>query len=226
MINILLVEDEKNIAFLLYANLTQAGYDCVCVYNGTAAVEKIDTHKYDLILLDIMLPEIDGYDLAEYIRPKKIPIIFLTAKSSVLERVKGLKLGADDYIVKPFEMIELLARVEAVLRRYNLCDTKISFMEIEIDTISRKVTKGGRDVALTVKEYDMLLFFIRNKSIALFRDKIYESVWGGDYTGDSRTVDLHVQRLRKKLNWEDTIISVYKIGYRLDVPKNKTICRN
>ncbi len=220
MINILIVEDEKNIAFLLYANLTQAGYSCVCAYNGAAAVEKIDKDKYDLILLDIMLPEIDGYELAEYIRPKNIPIIFLTAKSSVLEKVKGLKLGADDYIVKPFEMIELLARVEAVLRRYNLCETKITFGELEIDTISRSVTKEGREIALTVKEYDMLIFFIRNKNIALFREKIYENVWGGDYTGDSRTVDLHVQRLRKKLNWENKIVSVYKIGYRLDMQKD------
>jgi len=119
-------------------------------------------------------------------------------------------------------MIELLARVEAVLRRYHLSNTKINFQGLEIDTISRRGTKEGREVTLTVKEYDMLIFFIRNKNIALFRKKIYESVWGGDYTGGSRTVDLYVQRLRKKLNWEDMIVSVYKIGYRLD-SQNKII---
>lgn len=221
MIKILIVEDEKNIAFLLYASLTQAGYACVCAHNGTEAAEKVDRDKYDLILLDIMLPEIDGYELAQYIKPMNVPIIFLTAKASVMERVKGLKLGADDYIVKPFEMIELLARVEAVLRRYNLCDTKISFLDLEIDTDSRTVKKEGSEVSLTVKEYEMLIFFIRNKNIALFREKIYESVWGGDYTGDSRTVDLHIQRLRKKLHWEDRIKSVYKVGYRLDTLEDK-----
>ena len=122
-------------------------------------------------------------------------------------------------------MIELLARVEAVLRRYHLSNTQISFQGLEIDTISRRVTKEGREAALTVKEYDMLIFFIRNKNIALFRKKIHESVWGGDYTGDSRTVDLHVQRLQKKLDWEDMIVSVYKIGFRLD-SQNKIINSN
>jgi DNA-binding response OmpR family regulator len=153
----------------------------------------------------------------EYIKPLSIPVIFLTAKASVSDRVKGLKLGADDYLVKPFEIIELLARVEAVLRRYNLSQSIIEIGGLTIDTRARTVKKENREIPLTKKEYELLIFFIENKNIALFRDKIYEKIWGGDFMGDSRTVDLHVQRLRKKLGWEQLIMAVYKVGYRLEI---------
>ena len=129
----------------------------------------------------------------------------------------GLRLGADDYLTKPFEIVELLARVESVLRRYHKNDSEIVADDLKIDTLSRVVLKNGVQVNLTVKEYELLLFFIRNKNIALFRDQIYSNVWGDDYMGDSRTVDLHVQRLRKKLGWEEKIASVYKVGYRLNL---------
>lgn len=148
-----------------------------------------------------------------------IPVIFLTAKSDVRDRVKGLRLGAEDYLTKPFEIIELLARVETVLRRYNKNARRLQILDLEIDTLSRTVKKGGRDINLTNKEYELLLLFTQNKNIALFRDRIYEKIWGEEDMGDSRTVDLHVQRLRKKIGWEDRIVAVYKVGYRLEVPK-------
>ena len=217
MIRILIVEDEKPISDLIRMNLFEAGYFCDCSFDGMTAINMLDENKYDLILLDIFLPEVDGYEVMEYVKPLDIPVIFLTAKASVEDRVKGLKLGADDYLVKPFEIIELLARVEAVLRRYNLNQDIIQIGGLAIDTGSRIVKKEDMEVPLTKKEYELLIFFVSNKNIALFRDKIYEKIWGGDYMGDSRTVDLHVQRLRKKLGWEQLITAVYKVGYRLEI---------
>ncbi|MFB5265792.1 response regulator transcription factor [Paenibacillus enshidis] len=217
MINILIVEDEKNISDLIKINLTDAGYRCMCAFDGGQAAELIEQNSYDLILLDIMLPMINGYELLEYIKPRDIPVIFITAKASVEERVRGLKLGADDYLGKPFEIIELLARVESVLRRNKKNDRYLEIADISIDTLSRIVTKGEDTITLTLKEYELLLLFVRSKNIALFREQIYEKIWGDDYMGDSRTVDLHVQRLRKKIGWEDKIIAVYKVGYRFVV---------
>ena len=217
MNKILIVEDEKSINRLIKINLSDAGYSCLCAFDGKEAIELIDHNHFDLILLDIMLPEINGYELMEYIRPLEIPVIFLTAKSDVKDRVKGLKLGAEDYIAKPFEIIELVARVETVLRRFHKTETLLNVYDITIDTLSRIVKKEGQVINLTVKEYDLLLLFIQNKNIALFHDRIYEAVWGEYYMGDSRTVDLHVQRLRKKLGLEDKIVPVYKVGYRLEV---------
>lgn len=217
MIRILIVEDEKAISDLIRMNLFEAGYFCDCAFDGMTAVNMLDENKYDLILLDILLPEVDGYEVMEYVKPLEVPVIFLTAKASVDDRVKGLKLGADDYLVKPFEIIELLARVEAVLRRYNLSQSIIEIGGLTVDTKARTVKKENLEIPLTKKEYELLVFFINNKNIALFRDKIYEKIWGGDYMGDSRTVDLHVQRLRKKLGWEQLITAVYKVGYRLEI---------
>lgn len=217
MNKILIVEDEKSINRLIKINLSDAGYSCLCAFDGKEAIELIDHNHFDLILLDIMLPEINGYELMKYIRPLEIPVIFLTAKSDVKDRVKGLKLGAEDYIAKPFEIIELVARVETVLRRFHKTETLLNVYDITIDTLSRIVKKEGQVINLTVKEYDLLLLFIQNKNIALFHDRIYEAVWGEYYMGDSRTVDLHVQRMRKKLGLEDKIVPVYKVGYRLEV---------
>lgn len=217
MIKVLIVEDEKPISNLIRMNLTDAGYDCICVYDGQEALEIIEEYIFDLILLDIMLPKIDGYELIEYINTYDIPVIFLTAKSSVKDKVKGLKAGAEDYITKPFEIIELLARAETVLRRYNKTAKEILFLDICIDIDARVVTKSGKLINLTTKEFDLLLLFARNKNKALYRSQIYSHVWGGDYIGDSRTIDLHVQRMRKKLSLEDKIVPVYKVGYRLGV---------
>lgn len=217
MIRILIVEDEKSISNLIRINLEDAEYECVCVYDGAAAADMLEKQSFDLILLDVMLPKIDGYELMEYIRPLDIPVIFLTAKSDTKDKVKGLKLGAEDYLTKPFEIIELLARVETVLRRYNKNASVLTVENVTIDTLSHTVKKDGMVIPLTVKEFDLLLLLVQNKNIALFRDKIYERVWHEEYLGDSRTVDLHIQRLRKKLGWEQKITAVYKIGYRLEV---------
>lgn len=216
MIKILIVEDEASISNLIAINLRRAGYHCTCMFDGMAAADELEKERYDLILLDVMLPKVDGYELMEYIAPLGIPVIFLTAKGTVADRVKGLKLGADDYLTKPFEIIELLARVESVLRRYHKTESVIQIGDLTIDTASRTVHKQGERISLTKKEYDLLLLFIRNRNIALYRETIYERIWGGDYMGDSRTVDLHVQRMRKKIGWEDRIVTVYKVGYRLE----------
>ncbi len=216
MIQILVVEDEKPISNLIAVNLRKAGYACDCVFDGMAAADALDRNTYDLILLDVMLPKVDGYELMSYIAPLEIPVIFLTAKASVTDRVKGLKLGADDYLTKPFEIIELLARVETVLRRYHKTENILTVDNLVIDTASRTVKKEGVSINLTKKEFELLLLFVRNKNIALYRETIYERIWGGEYMGDSRTVDLHVQRMRKKIGWEDKIVTVYKVGYRLE----------
>jgi len=213
---ILIVEDEKAIADLIYLNLTDAGYQCEKVNDGLTAADLIEEKRYDLVLLDIMLPGADGYELLDYLKEYQTPVIFVTAKADVKDRVKGLKLGADDYLTKPFEIVELLARVETVLRRYNKNETKLNFADVVVDTEAHTVTQNGNVIALTMKEYEILILFLQNKNIALFREKIFEKVWGGEYTGDSRTVDLHVQRMRKKLGWEKRIVPVYKVGYRLE----------
>ena len=217
MIKILIVEDEKPISELIRMNLDEAGYQCECVYDGLAAADRLENSRYDLVLLDVMLPGADGFELMEYIRPSGIPVIFLTARPEVRDRVRGLRAGADDYLGKPFEIVELLARVETVLRRYNKTEAEIRVGDVEIDTRSRVVRRQGEQVNLTKKEYDLMLYFIQNKNIALFRERIYEHIWESSYMGDSRTVDLHVQRLRKKLGWEERLTAVYKIGYRLEL---------
>ena len=217
MINILIVEDEEAISNLIKMSLTKAGYHCEQAMDGIAAADCIEQSTYDLILLDVMLPGLNGYELLDFIKTIATPVIFITAMGSVEDRVKGLRSGADDYITKPFEMIELLARVETVLRRYHKADDKLEVFDIQIDISSRQVWQKEKPVSLTMKEFDLLLFFVRNKNIALYRETIYENIWGSDFLGDSRTVDLHVQRLRKKLNWSEHIKSVYKIGYRLEV---------
>lgn len=216
MIRILVVEDEQAISNLIAVNLRKAGYACDCVYDGMSAADALEEGAYDLVLLDVMLPEVDGYELMGYIAPLGIPVIFLTAKASVADRVKGLRLGADDYLTKPFEIIELLARVETVLRRCHKTEQFLTEGDLVIDTASRTVKKNGTMVNLTNKEYELLLLFVRNKNIALYRETIYERIWGGEYTGDSRTVDLHVQRMRRKVGWEEKIVTVYKVGYRLE----------
>lgn len=217
MIRILVVDDEKPICDLIDLNLSSAGYHCTTVQDGAEAIAIIEKEEFDLILLDIMLPGADGYDVMEYVRPLGVPVIFITAKHEVKDRVKGLKLGADDYLVKPFDVVELVARVEAVLRRYNKSDQRVTIGDVVVDVEARRVTRAGRPVILTNKEFGLLMLFVRNKNIALFREMLYEKVWEEDYLGDSRTLDLHVQRLRKKLGWEQNLVAVYKVGYRLEV---------
>lgn len=214
--NVLIVEDDESIANLIKINLTAEGYKCVCAYDGKTGADYIEKGGLDLILLDIMLPEIDGYELLEYIKPFGTPVIFMTAKGAVNDRIQGLKLGADDYIVKPFQIGELLARVEALLRRYGKINKKLSFEDVEIDMVSRTVTQAGKLVELTFKEFDLLVELVQNKGVALYRDRLYEKVWGEEFMGDTRTLDSHIQRLRRKLNWDKQIKTVFRVGYRLE----------
>ena len=217
MIKILIVEDEAPISNLMKMSLRKAGYFCDCAYDGEEAAEKIGQKMYDLILLDVMLPKIDGFELMEYIRPLEVPVIFITAKNSVTDRVKGLRMGAEDYIVKPFEVIELLARVDVVLRRYKKTEEVLEVCGLRIDPRSMRVQRDGKDIALTKKEYELLLLFVRNPNTALYRETIYERVWGGEFEYGSKTVDPHVQRLRKKTGWTRELQAVNKVGYRLEV---------
>ena len=217
MIKILVVEDEKPISDLIKLSLGKAGYSCRCAYDGMEAADMIDADTYDLILLDIMLPKVDGFELMEYIRPLGVPVIFHTAKNAVADRVKGLRMGAEDYIVKPFEVLELLARVDVVLRRYNKTAAVIEIGGLTIDTQSMIVRRGEEEIALTRKEYELLLLFARNPNTALYRETIYERVWGGDFNYGSKTVDLHVQRLRRKVGWNERLQAVNKVGYRLEI---------
>ncbi len=216
MIRILAVDDERPITELLRMSLSRAGYQCVCAYDGLEAANLIEKECFDLILLDIMLPGIDGFELMDYIRTTNIPVIFLTAKNAVSDRVKGLKMGAEDYIVKPFDILELLARVEGVLRRHGKLQTVLTSGDLEINTVAMQVTRKGEYLNLTRKEYELLLLFVQNTGMVLSKSTIYERVWGGEYPESTRTVELHIQRMKKKVGWDNRLKPVYGIGYRLE----------
>ena len=218
MNKILIAEDEPAIANLIRAALDGPDYRCTWAADGLSACDQLEREPFDLVLLDIMLPGADGYEVLNYCRTLEVPVIFLTAKGTLEDRVRGLRLGAEDYITKPFELMELLARVETVLRRCGKTG-RVLFLppDIEIDTAARTVRRGGAPVALTAKEYELLLLFVQNKNEGLSRERIYEKLWGDEYLGDSRTVDLHIQRMRKKLGLEKRLVAVYKVGYRLEV---------
>ena len=213
---ILVVEDEAPIRDLISINLQLVGYEVFTAEDGIIAEKFLENQKVDLILLDVMIPGIDGFSLIEKIKKHNTPVIFVTAKESVLDRVKGLRLGAEDYIIKPFETIELLARVEVVLRRYNKNKQTIKFKNIEVDTEQRIVNLNNKEVYLTVKEYELLVLLLQNKNMALSRDQILERVWGFEYGGETRTVDIHIQRIREKLDLKNNIKTVFKVGYRLE----------
>lgn len=215
---VLIVEDEQAIAALMKMHLERLGYECWIAVDGEQGATMVDQHPFDLVLLDIMLPKVDGYELMAYIEPEKIPVIFITAKDSVQDRVKGLHMGADDYLVKPFALDELAARVESVLRRYHKNMEKLSILDITVDLAAHQVLRDGHEIVLTPKEYELLLFLIHNKNIALYRDTLYQKIWEEEPSDTTRTLDLHIQRLRKKLAWHDKIKTVYKIGYMLEVP--------
>ncbi len=212
---ILIVEDETNIRNLIALTLRRAGYATQQAADGIQAADMIEENQYDLVLLDVMLPGVDGFELIDYILPTGTPVIFLTAKAGVNDRVKGLRLGADDYIVKPFEPAELLARVESVLRRAGRGSTVLRVGDVEMDPVALTVTKAGVPVHLKPMEYNLLAQLMRNPGVALYRSVLYERVWGSEPEEDTRTLDIHIQRLRKKLDWSDTIETVRGVGYRL-----------
>ena len=217
MKKILIVDDEEKIRELIRLNLELAGYECLEARNGEEALDKSNEVHIDLVLLDIMLPGMNGYEISKYFLEKNIPIIFLTAKDSTLDKVAGLKKGAEDYITKPFETLELLARIEVVLRRYNKVGDAFLYKDVEIDFKERTVKKSNEILDITMQEFQLLEVLVKNKNLALSREKLLENAWGYEYFGDTRTVDIHIQRLRKKLNWEDVIVTVYKYGYRLEI---------
>lgn len=216
MLPILIVDDEPAIAALISRVLTAAGYTCQAVTSSEKAADLIEQNRYDLVLLDVMMPKIDGYDLLEYIRPTGTPSIFVTAKDAVSERVRGLHSGADDYIVKPFAPAELTARVEVVLRRTGRATVQYSLWGCTVDTAACRVTRAGQEIKLTRKEYELLLLLLRGRGTALYRDYLYETLWGDDMSLDTRTLDTHITRLRKKLDLGDKLHAVRQVGYMLE----------
>ena len=216
MPRILIVEDDRTISKLISASLSISGYESMPCYDGNEAVSLIQNNDFDLILLDVMLPGMDGFEVMEKVRSTGVPVIFLTAMGEVSDRVKGLKSGAEDYIVKPFEPLELLARIEIVLRRYNRYNRTLSFRDIEVNLEERTVRKAGQIVDMTPKEYELLVLFLKHPNVALTRDKILDDVWECSAVIETRTVDNHVQRLRKKLGLEECLKTVFKVGYRLE----------
>ncbi len=218
MAKILIVEDDSTIRNLILLTLQMENYNAIAAEDGEVAISKLDEEDIDLILLDIMLPKIDGYGVLQKIQNKNIPVIFLTAKSSIQDKVMGLKLGADDYITKPFEPLELLARIEALLRRSRADKKKseaITFKHIMVLENERTVTMNNEEIYLTPKEFDLLLEFLNHKNIVLTREVLLNRIWGYDFYGETRTVDMHVKRLREKLNLKDYLQTMYKVGYKL-----------
>ena len=216
MAHILIVEDDKPINELIAKNLKTVGHSYAQVFNGIDAVKAASDSPFDLVLLDILLPGLNGFDVIKKIPPT--PVIFLTAKNELDDRLSGLSLGADDYIVKPFEMLELLARVDAVLRRTLKNNTNTAFRldDAVVDLASRTARVNGVEVDFSPREFELLEVLIKNRNIALSREKLLELAWGYDYSGETRTVDVHILKLRNKLGWENRIKTVHKLGYRLE----------
>lgn len=215
-INILIVEDDEAISNLIKVSLGMTGYESRQVFDGMEVLSILKEESFDLILMDIMLPGMDGFQLMERIKDLNIPVIFLTAKNGLSDKITGLRSGAEDYIVKPFETIELLARIEIVLRRYSKNTKCIEFKNLKIYEDERVIKKGGEAVELTLKEFELMVSLVKNKNMALSRDYLLEKIWGYEYIGETRTIDTHIQKIRKKLDIADNIKTVYKIGYRLE----------
>lgn len=215
MANILIVDDEESINELVKLNLKLVGHTCDQAYDGREALDMVTKKPYDLILLDVMLPFISGFDLMKKI--KDTPVIFMTAKDRIEDKIQGLTSGAEDYLLKPFEILELIARINIVLRRTKTENTVFKLVDMEMDREGKVVRYRNKEIDLTPQEYCLLEVFVINQNLALSREKLLELAWGYEYEGDTRTVDVHVQKLRKKLGLEERIKTVYKVGYRLEV---------
>ncbi len=203
MIKILIVEDDANIAKLVEATVAIGGYEGVVCTNGAEAFEKIEHENFDLILLDVMLPDMSGFEIMQKRTNTDSPVIFITAKQELTDKVRGLRLGAEDYIVKPFEAMELLARIEVILRRVKRTENKYSYGNISVNVEEHTCKCNGEEVYLTPKEFEVLVFFIQHKDVAISRDRLLAAVWGFEYEGETRTIDIHIQQLRKKLNLKE-----------------------
>ena len=220
---ILYVEDERELSDVVCSGLRKCSYAVDAVFDGLEALEYYSAYEYDVIVLDLSLPGLDGLEVLRRIRQSdyRTKIMILSARSAVDDRVKGLNMGANDYLTKPFALEELEARVRALLRRSGAAGQRqagqgaLTVGHIRLDPSERSAWKDGKPVDLTAKEFDLLVLFVQNKNVALCRDRIFERVWNEEYLGDSRTVDLHVQRMRKKLGLEERLTAVYKVGYRL-----------
>ncbi len=215
MARILIVEDDKSINELMVRCLTVTGHDCLAAFTGSEALCAVKKEQPDLILLDINLPDIDGFDIIKFING--IPVIYVTARNEINDRIKGLNGGAEDYIVKPFDFQELVARVNVVLRRFGKADNIVCFGQVKVDFGKCKVYREEREIEVTKQEFELLKALIVNKNVTLTREQLLNAAWGWDYDGEERTVDVHIQRLRKKLQCEDNIKTIYKIGYRLEI---------
>lgn len=225
MARILIVEDDRAISGLMVRTLTVNGHQCLTAFRGSEAVSVFEKQSVDLVLLDINLPDMDGFSVAKKL--KGVPIIYVTARGEISDRIRGLDSGGEDYIVKPFHIQELVSRVNVILRRYNKKDI-FCLGRVKADLQSGKVFLNEEEIVLTKREFELLKMLILNKNITLTREQLLNGAWEWDYDGDERTVDIHIQRLRKKLNWESYIKTIYKTGYRLEVMLRKfgkkTIC--
>ncbi len=221
VVKILIVEDERPISNLMMLSLKRAGYACNCVYDGAAAADALEAQTFDLILLDVMLPEIDGFTLMEYIRPLGTPVIFITAKNSLDDRVRGLRMGAEDYIVKPFRPRELLSRIRGVLRRSGGRDAAVRIRNLTVDTEKGTVEKDGKEISLSALEYRLLLVFLNNRGRLLSRNRLLEEIWdaAGDFVNDN-TLTVYIKRIREKIEDDPQNPAIIKtvrgLGYRVD----------
>lgn len=216
---ILVIEDDASISELIGMNLEAAGYEVVAISDGLEAekfLQGCEEEDIALALVDVMLPGKDGFALMEDFQRVKVPVIYLTAKDDVVSKVHGLKSGAEDYIVKPFEVLELLVRIEKVLKRTGRSRQRIQIRDVVIDLKEHSVTKAGDKVALKPLEYELLVTLASSKNVAFSREELLNQIWGCDYMGETRTVDVHIGQLRKKLDFHDVIRTISKTGYRLE----------
>lgn len=215
MANILIVDDEVAINDMIKRNLKMVGHACDQAYDGREAMQKLEDGNYDLILLDVMLPYLSGFEIIQEV--KNTPVIFITAKDNINDKLNGLTSGAEDYIVKPFDVLELIARINIVIRRTQKNGNRVAIDDVVVDLDSKLVTYQREEVELKPQEYQLLEVLIINRNLVLSREKLLELAWGYDFEGDTRTVDVHIQKLRKKLGFEERIKTVYKTGYRLQI---------
>lgn len=213
---ILIVEDDPAISTLISSTLTVSGYDTVCAVDGQLALDAIRREHFDLALCDIMLPELDGFELLPYMKEQKIPVIYVSAKADVQSRITGLRSGAEDYLVKPFDILELMVRMEKVLARADKLPKQLTYRDITVDEESCTVTRNGNVILIKHMEYELLLTFLRHPGMVMTRESLLHQVWGDEYIGETRTVDVHVAALRRKLDLNNELTTVYKIGYRLE----------
>ena len=212
---VLIVEDDENIAKYIQTCLSMGRYESEICDNGLSAIQRVSEQSFDLILLDIMLPGMDGFEIQNCIKEKNIPIIFLTAMQDVADKVRALKAGAEDYIVKPFEVTELLAIVEVVLRRYHKTSETLIYENIEIDIEKHTVKKNGEVLNISPKEFEILCYFVNHQDFVISRERLLGDIWGVNFRGETRTVDTHVQQVRRKLDLKDKLLTIPKYGYKL-----------